>query len=52
MLVCAFDFSVVIFQYCTSGFSSGQGPGGLARRKECSVVRKDVKNDMHRRTAL
>ena len=55
VLVCAFDFSVVIFQYCTSGFSSGQGPGGLARRKErkeCSVVRKDVKNDMHRKTAF
>ena len=26
----AFDFCV-IFQYCTSGFSGGQGPEGLAR---------------------
>ena len=35
VLVCAFDFSV-IFQYCTSGFSSGQGPGGLARKRAAS----------------
>lgn len=36
VLVCAFDFRVVIFQYCTSGFSSGQGPGGLARKRAAS----------------
>ena len=47
MLVCAFDFSVVIFQYCTSGFSSGQGPGGLARLAKNAVLK-----NMHRKTAL